>query len=539
MKKITKGIIAFLLVFTLLPSVSANNEMKDRGTFIPNDETGIADTALYEYIKIQSGKNEVFSKDLENITELRLTDKIYSIKTLSGLELMEMPSLKTLELDIQTLTTLEDVVELTQLKELIIKSSSLTALPDDLEKLSNLNKIEIYDSPIEELSESFYELPMLDTIVLSNLPLTSLEAEIKEIPYLESLTLTSMNFEIPEEVYEIPFLRFLTIEKMGVDNVSDQIASLGYLEELSLADNELSEIPANLYEIRTLKKLVLRNNHIKEIDIDVERLVNLVELDISKNELTELPIQIANLNNLSALNIADNQLTCLDSEFGYLKLMNIYDIFKYYDLEKCDYVETPKYIEDTILMVKDNVVMQGGTTNQDVTIMSNNEVYFVVDMVMSQELSNEIVVSGEGFHSVSAVIEELGTVASMTFTIDRQAPNIKIQNNDMESTGFTTDIAIESDEEGIFYVNGIAREEGTMILLSENGDYDVYIEDIAGNKSNTLTFYIEKEEIAVANEVEKKAETSKMWYVVFFIYVVGASIGSYYFLKRGAELEME
>lgn len=540
MKKLIATCVTVFLLLTVLPTVSAASETKDRGMFIPNDESGIVDTALYEYIKIQSGKGEVYSNDLENITTLKLSDKIYSIKSIDGLSLMNMPNLCTLELDISTLDNLDEVVKFDQIKELIILNSSIHELPDTMNEMEGLDMIEIHNSPIEELNPSLYQIPFLDSIVLDNLPLLKLDDEITDMRFMESIELYSMHIDIPESIYSNPRLRTLKLENMGITELSENISNLERLEELSLANNELTAIPDGIYALTSLQTLNLRNNHISEISGKIEGLYNLKSLDVSHNMLTSLPIQIASLSNLRSLSISENPIECLDSDFGLLELTNVYDIFEYNEIAKCDIVTEEPVLEETILSILNNVVSSDGYTNQDVTVISNNEVFFVVDMVMQSEPSKEVTISEEGNHKVDAVMDDLGTVATIAFTIDRKAPTIKIQNNDMLQNGFSSDIAIESDEQGTFYVNGVSSGTSSMLLVSENGDYEVYVVDAAGNKSNVLNFYIEKaaeDNTKVVKEKEK--EVPYGWYVFFIIFVAVGAYVAFIFLRKGAELDNE
>ena len=87
-------------------------------------------------------------------------------------------------------------------------------------------------------------------------------------------------------------------------------------------------------------------------------------------------------------------------------------------------------------------------------------------------------------------------------------------------------------------MNGVkqsSREQ--LIILSENNDYEVYLEDAAGNQSNILNFTIKREEPRVANEPPK---TISVFSYIAFIVIVGLlAWGTYVFLRKGAERERE
>ena len=90
----------------------------------------------------------------------------------------------------------------------------------------------------------------------------------------------------------------------------------------------------------------------------------------------------------------------------------------------------------------------------------------------------------------------------------------------------------------MFYVNEVNHGELSMLLLSDDGDYEVYAVDEAGNKSNVLSFYIEKQN--VENEITPisvEKEVSYVWYFAYAVFVVVASFGTYWYLRKGIEMD--
>ncbi len=556
MRKIINIMLAILVCVLCTPTVLANNSSEsdaneeihtNRGSYIANDESGIPDAALYEYIKIQTGKSDVYSDDLRNVTSLKLSDRIYAIKNLSGLSQMNLSNLKTLELDISSLTSLDEVMKLTSINELIIDSSSIETLPDSISNLKNLHVFEIHVSPLTGLNDAFFDLHALDTIVLDNLPnLSEIDERIAKMPMLESVTLSNLTVSIPRSIYSIPHLRTLKLTNMGISEIDEDASKLSRIEYLYLGSNELTEIPEFLYRLTTLKTLSLRNNKISEISEDIQYLVNLQTLDVSFNQLETLPIQIVNLGSLKTLTISDNPIACLDSDFGLLKLENVYDFFAYNDLTVCGVATVTDVVEDETpaveafdLTVLDDVVSDNGYTNKDVTVKSSKAVYFVVDDVMSDSLAEEITVTDEGKHTIKAIADGGGELDSITFTIDRSAPVINVQGGNETIQEYNRDIAVESDKTVTFYVNDQKSETGSMLLLSEDGDYTVYAYDSASNKSNTLSFTIYREEEEIEDKEDDKVVIPPLYYVGYVCLIMVGGYLAHLFLKRGAELDDE
>lgn len=522
--------MCLFLLFTLIGPVHA----RERGFYIANDETGIPDTALYEFIKIQTKQNDVYSNDLAGITELTLSDRVFSIRSLKGLSKMNLENLKSLTLDISTLNTLEDVLGLTMIEELTIGSNSLTELDENIHLLSNLHSFELNGSMITEFPSSFYTMTSLNSLTLNSVPLEELSKEIRNLQFLDEVNLSNVSFLIPEEIYSLVHMKKLSFSQMQLTTLSDKVVDLVHLEELHLENNTFTEIPSVIYEMPSLQVLNMRQNEISAVSEKIEGLTHLRVIDLSYNSLETLPVQITNLGNLKTLSIQENPISCLSSDFGLLKLDGVFDFFEFNGIDKCE-VEEVEVVVSVNLSFEGNV-KNGGYSNNAVAVISDVPVYFMVDSVTDTETSTRKIVSGEGKHVVSAVLGEHGVMDTVSFTIDSTAPTIAIQGNDLKETQFLYDVAVESNEEGYFVVNGVkSQKREQLIILSENNDYEVYLEDAAGNRSNTINFTIKHEETRVISEEPKTI--SLLSYLVFIVVVGLLAWGTYVFLRQGAKNE--
>ncbi|MBE6115073.1 MAG: leucine-rich repeat domain-containing protein [Erysipelotrichaceae bacterium] len=530
MKLFTKFHLILCILLAMIIPVSAN----DRGTYIPNNDSGIPDPALYEFIKIQTGQSEVYSQDLVGVEELTLSDRVYSIRSLQGLSQMDLSSLHTLTLDISTLATLEDVLPLNMLQTLRITNSSLEALPENINELSSLRSFELYDSKITQLPDNFYDLGTLESLYFERVPLKDISKDILKLQFLDSFTVVDMDVKLPEELYSLMHLKKLRLSGMKLNKVSSNIINLYNLEELSLDNNEFTEIPQIIYELASLQKLSFRQNQIKEISKDIEGLARLKELDLSYNQLIDLPIQITNLNDLRVLGVRDNQFECLPSDFSLLQLTGVYDFFEYNEIAKCEVpmITTPAI--EIKLSVAGNIVSAGGHTNQSVVVLASYPVYFMVNGKTETELGQSITISSEGMYTVQAIDGERGPVDSLSFTIDKTIPTIRMQG-DTTSSEYLSEVAIESDEDGYFVVNGVKQTElKKMIVLDAVGNYQIYQMDRAGNESNTITFAI------LEGDLQTRVQNNGIpyWvYIAFALIMVITAWGVHVFLLKGSVIE--
>lgn len=80
------------------------------------------------------------------------------------------------------------------------------------------------------------------------------------------------------------------------------------VKKLNLSGQNLTEIPAYVFEYTNLTKLVLSRNHICKIPKEIAKLKKLEVLDMMYNELTEIPAPVFKLPKLRVLSVGHNKL---------------------------------------------------------------------------------------------------------------------------------------------------------------------------------------------------------------------------------------
>ena len=73
--------------------------------------------------------------------------------------------------------------------------------------------------------------------------------------------------------------------------------------------NELTELPAEIGDLKELWQLSVSNNHLVGLPTSIQKLNWLRELYVDRNKLTELPAEIGHLGQLRKLGVRGNPLT--------------------------------------------------------------------------------------------------------------------------------------------------------------------------------------------------------------------------------------
>src|SRR5690606_11198781 len=87
---------------------------------------------------------------------------------------------------------------------------------------------------------------------------------------------------------------------------------------LSIANSNISVLPAEIGYLTSLIKLELAYNQLTSLPTSIGNLTSLSELNLYNNQLISLPSEIGSLTSLNELNLAHNQLASLPVSIGNL-----------------------------------------------------------------------------------------------------------------------------------------------------------------------------------------------------------------------------
>jgi Leucine-rich repeat (LRR) protein len=125
--------------------------------------------------------------------------------------------------------------------------------------------------------------------------------------------------EIPKEIYNLKTLTRLNLSQNKISEIPGAIANLTNLTELYLNKNQISEIPDAIANLTNLTKFDLSGNQISKIPDAIANLTNLTKFDLSNNQISEIPDAIAELKNLTELGLFKNQISEIPATIAKLK----------------------------------------------------------------------------------------------------------------------------------------------------------------------------------------------------------------------------
>ena len=116
------------------------------------------------------------------------------------------------------------------------------------------------------------------------------------------------------------------------------------LQLLLLDGNKLTELPAEIGDLKELRVLSVRDNQLVALPTSIQRMTILEELYLHENKLTELPAEIGDLRELRELSVGHNPLT-VDAIRRALKLrkkgVHVYGVAGKHS-RYCSYLEVRK-----------------------------------------------------------------------------------------------------------------------------------------------------------------------------------------------------
>ncbi len=112
----------------------------------------------------------------------------------------------------------------------------------------------------------------------------------------------------------------------AVEKIEAAISS--HATVLNLSGLALTQLPAQLFEMKQLKELYIQNNCLNVLPGDICKFTQLQKLDASNNQILQIPKSIANLSHLVELDLSDNQISSLPREMGQLQYLRRIDLGK-------------------------------------------------------------------------------------------------------------------------------------------------------------------------------------------------------------------
>ena len=187
-------------------------------------------------------------------------------------------------------------------------------LYEKLYKLKDLQALKFSTNEITDYPKNFEELSNLVYFASYNNKLTQFPPNLK--PFNNLYYLDFQHTKIDSIPAQIAFLNKLQSFKFG--NTDDTLSlpnTLGYLKnlkDLSIENCVMDSFPKQLFKLTGLHFLNLSNTNTHYLTKHFERFQNLEVLIIENNQLTQIPFDIYKAQKLRLISFRGNNLTLLD-----------------------------------------------------------------------------------------------------------------------------------------------------------------------------------------------------------------------------------
>lgn len=224
-----------------------------------------------------------------------------------------------------------------------IFDSTWKTVPDEVLLLTELKEIRFEYTSISDFPMQLCKLPKLERLVFKstkNLEIASVFDCVSNSPTITSLTFDSINFQSwPKIDHSMPNIKSIYIANANMHALTSQIDSFPNIEMLSIINNPGCRVPIELSQLRKLvffamincqldsiptpallltelEGLVLDNNPSMQKNIIFKQILNfrkLKSLGINNCNVDRLPSILCGLHFLQDISIDNNNLVCLPS----------------------------------------------------------------------------------------------------------------------------------------------------------------------------------------------------------------------------------
>ena len=246
--------------------------------------------------------------------------------------------------------SLDWLKELNFIKELVIKKSFLTTIPEFIKEFNNLEELDLDYNRIATLPEWLPNLPELKLLSLSS-KFPILEFTQKNIDILKALH--NKNIEVSDSIFRLHIelglpreqvkiiidiknekgeniVRGVNIEDYSLNERESYLSEIepyvvdlavldGKITQLGIDDMSLKELPENFGKIDGLTKLIIKNTDLTSLPESFGDLNELTELNLSNNVIASLPESFVNLTSIRKLDLSYNQLSEIPTQLWGLK----------------------------------------------------------------------------------------------------------------------------------------------------------------------------------------------------------------------------
>lgn len=182
-----------------------------------------------------------------------------------------------------------ELLQLRQLRLLLLNDNALTELPADLGLLSRLSELELNQNAFAVFPRTILDLAALNELELSGNRLSELPPDLDRLAQLTELELIGNQLaDLPAAVARLPHLEELKLDRNRLTALSPAVFAIPTLLELTVSDNRLTALPPEIGAARSLRQIDVSRNRLVELPAPIIRL-RLAAAHVWQDSLGRLP----------------------------------------------------------------------------------------------------------------------------------------------------------------------------------------------------------------------------------------------------------
>jgi len=216
--------------------------------------------------------------DLSYTNNDSIQSKLSQYRNLCALDLSN-----NLDLDLDA--ALNTISNPSRLRVLILNDNDLKKLPQSIKRFPELRQISLNGNPNINLEQAFdvlKELP-IEFINLQNNKLTTLPENINQVTSLEDLNLSK--------------------NQINDGMTFHHLSKLPKLNSLWLTQNEIQQLPQELFELNQIRNLYLEKNNLNTVPLEISQMKKVWVVHIGHNNFKTMPEAFAKMPSLLLLHI--------------------------------------------------------------------------------------------------------------------------------------------------------------------------------------------------------------------------------------------
>jgi len=217
---------------------------------------------------------------------------------------------------------LKKIKRLSKLYVIDLKNNQIDSIPEEISTFQNLMYLKSTENKLKKLPETFGNCKTIKSLILHHINLDSLPDGFKKLGSLAELEIQinyADTFDVKSELAGLYNLKTLMLYKTPLKCFPVGLDQNTKLTKILMVNCGLSKVDSSFAKMTNPRTLILDNNNFSEFPPEILDLKSLKELSLRNNKLTKLPEKLSSIRGLEILDLTGNNIPI--SEVDVLRVL--------------------------------------------------------------------------------------------------------------------------------------------------------------------------------------------------------------------------